>query len=83
VPTARAGNLIGGQWSEEERSLHINKLKLLVALFALRAFLKHVRGVSVLLKNDSVTTVAHINRLDHVCWFAYRRSCGCGVSRGE
>ena len=56
------GNLTG-RWSEEEQSLHINELELLAALFALRAFLKHVRDVSVLLKSDNVTTVAYINRL--------------------
>ena len=54
------GNLTGGRWSEEEQSLHINELELLVAL---RAFLKHVRDVSVLLKSDNVTTVAYINHL--------------------
>ena len=57
------GNLTGGRWSEEEQSLHINELKLLAAQFALRAFLKNVRDVSVLLKSDNVTTVAYINHL--------------------
>ena len=57
------GNLTGGRWSEEEQSLHINELELLAAQFALRAVLKNVRDVSVLLKSDNVTTVAYINHL--------------------
>ena len=57
------GGLTGGRLSQEERRLHINKLELLAALFALKAFLKHVRNTSVLLKSDNVTTVAYINRL--------------------
>ena len=55
------GGLTG--WSQEERRLHINELELLPALFALKAFLKHVQYTSVLLKSDNVTTVAYINRL--------------------
>lgn len=57
------GILTGGRWSEEEQSLHINQLELLAALFALRAFLKHAREVSVLLKSHNVTTVVYINHL--------------------
>ena len=49
--------MAGGQ------SLHINELELLAALFALKAFLKHVRDISVLLKSDNVTTVTYINHL--------------------
>ena len=57
------GGLIGSRWSQEERRLHIKEQELLAALFALKAFLKHVRNTSVLLKSDSVTTMAYINRL--------------------
>ena len=57
------GTLTGGRWSEEEEHLHINELELLAALFSLKAFLKHARDISVLLKSDNVTTVAYINHL--------------------
>ena len=54
------GCLTGCRWSEEEKSLHINELELLAALFALKAFLKHMQNVSVLLKSNNMTTVAYI-----------------------
>ena len=48
------GNLTGGRWSEEEKTLHINKLELLAAMISIQAFLKDMREVSVLLKSDNV-----------------------------
>ena len=49
-----------GPWSGQERSNHINCLKLRAATLALQTFTKDRRGISVLLRIDN-TTVAYIN----------------------
>jgi len=46
---------MGGVWSMEEQTLHINFLELLAATLAVKSFLKDASGVSVLLRLDNAT----------------------------
>ena len=57
------GEATGGCWSMEEQTLHINKLELLAVSFALKSFLKKQVVKSTLIKSDSMTVVAHLNKL--------------------
>jgi len=43
--------------------LHISVLERLVVFFALKASLKKVEGVSVLIRLDNMSVVSHINKL--------------------
>lgn len=60
------GESASGLWSETERSLHINHLKLKAALLALKCFAAESREAEILLKVDNTTTMAYINRMDSV-----------------
>jgi len=61
---ARCGPLrTRGQWSANERNLHINGKEMLAAFLGLKAFLKEHTGVHVRLKIDNTTTVCYINRM--------------------
>ena len=51
----------GGPWSPQEKKWHINCLELLAATLALKTFVKHKTGISVLMKIDNTTAVAYIN----------------------
>ena len=51
----------GGPWAPLEKEWHINCLELLVATLALKTFVKHKTGISVLMKIDNTTAVAYIN----------------------
>ena len=51
----------GGPWSPLEKEWHINCLELLAATLALKTFVKHKTGISVLMKIDNTTAVAYIN----------------------
>ena len=53
----------GGAWTAAERLSHINCLELSAAFLALKTFLKDKRGMSVLLRMDTVTSIAFINRM--------------------
>ena len=57
------GEATGGCWSVEEKGLHINELELLAVSLALKSFLKREGVRSVMIKSDSMTVVAHINKL--------------------
>ena len=52
-----------GQWTPEERSLHINALELLAALFSLRSFTRDLSNANILLRVDNTTAIAYINRM--------------------
>ena len=52
---------IGGLWTEEERSLHINCLELLGATYAIQAFSKDKRNLVIHVLIENSTTVAYIN----------------------
>jgi hypothetical protein len=63
---ARCGKqTTGGVWSPEEKleHSHINPLELLAAFLALQCFCKNLSGNTVLIKTDSTTTMAYINKL--------------------
>ncbi|KZS04664.1 Uncharacterized protein APZ42_032312, partial [Daphnia magna] len=51
-----------GPWTLEEKTLHINHLELIAALYALQCFTARASGVSVLIYSDNSTAVAYINR---------------------
>lgn len=57
------GEATGGCWSERERKLHINALKLLAVFFALKAFLKTQEGMVVLILTDNMSVVSYVNKL--------------------
>ena len=56
-----------GPWSPTEQSLHINCLELLAATLAVQTFAKEKSGISILLRLDSSTAVAYINRRGRLC----------------
>ena len=54
--------VLQGQWSEQQRSLHINVLELLAVRMAVETLAEELRGQTVLCLIDNMTVVAHINR---------------------
>ena len=54
---------IQGQWTVEERGLHINVLELKGGLFALRTLAQDLRKVHVHLKMDNRTAVSYIQKM--------------------
>ena len=52
---------IGGHWTEEEQTYHINALEMLAILFSLRAFKKVLHGQFVKILYDSATAVSYVN----------------------
>ncbi|CAH0549561.1 unnamed protein product [Brassicogethes aeneus] len=55
-----------GQWSENERSHHINYLELLAAFFALKCFASHKSNLNILLRIDNTTALSYVNRMGGV-----------------
>ena len=51
-----------GPWSSEYLAKHINKLEILAAFNALRAFANNASNVSIHLMLDNATSVSYINR---------------------
>ena len=51
-------------WSEQEKNLHINVLKLKAVTFAVQAFTKDKRDCHVHSRVDNTTAVAQINKMD-------------------
>ena len=51
-----------GPWSSEYLAKHINKLEILAAFNALRAFAYNASNVSIHFKLDNATSVSYINR---------------------
>ena len=54
---------IGGPWTVEKKSLHINCLELLGATYAIQAFAKDKRDLVVHVIMDNSTAVAYINHM--------------------
>jgi hypothetical protein len=52
----------GGSWTREEKACHINYLELLAAFLALKTFTTNLHHETILLRLDSVTTMAFLNR---------------------
>ena len=53
----------GGLWSQMEKKLHINRLKLLAGSFAVKSFTKNRLCAHVVLRMDNTTAVAYVNQL--------------------
>ncbi|XP_051951575.1 uncharacterized protein LOC127621849 [Xyrauchen texanus] len=56
------GHAAAGRWKRAPLRWHINCLELLTVFFALRRFLPLVLGKHILIRSDSTTAVAYINR---------------------
>ena len=52
---------LSGQWSPQDRCLHINQQELKAVSLALQGFLPLLRGHPTLVRSDSLTVVAYIN----------------------
>lgn len=57
---------IGGLWTDDECSHHINYLELLAAYFGLKSFAGERSGSYILLRIDNTTAIAYINRMGGV-----------------
>lgn len=51
-----------GRWSVEDNHQHINFLELKAIFLALRAFLPHLIGQTVVVRSDNTTAVSYINK---------------------
>ncbi|EZA50286.1 hypothetical protein X777_11297 [Ooceraea biroi] len=58
------GGKARGFWTKNERRLHINRLELKAALFALKSFAKGSRNCEILLRLDNTTAVAYVNKME-------------------
>ncbi|XDV44991.1 hypothetical protein PO909_013179 [Leuciscus waleckii] len=56
------GRPLFGQWSKQEKLLHINCLKMLAVSKALTRFCPLIKGHHVLIRSDNVSVVSYINR---------------------
>jgi hypothetical protein len=54
---------IGGRWSEEESSHHINYLELLAIFHALRAFSKDLSATHIQIRTDNTCAMSYINNM--------------------
>ena len=54
---------INGQWTGEEKDLHINNLELLAIFISHKSFEINFLGKHVRTMSDSVTAIAYINNL--------------------
>ena len=57
------GESTGGCWDQEESCFHINALEMLAVFYALRAFMKDQRSLSIQILSDNQSVVAHINKM--------------------
>lgn len=53
----------GDPWTDQEKTHHINYLKLLAAFLVLKCFASNRRAASILLRLDNVTAIAFLNRM--------------------
>ena len=53
---------VSGSWSTREATLHINHLEMLAVLYALRAFLVQLKGLTVQLMSDNASVVSYIRK---------------------
>lgn len=51
-----------GYWNAEEKALHINTLEIIAAYNGLRTFFSKQTNIQILLRIDSTTAIAYINR---------------------
>ena len=58
-----AGGHVGGQWTKEEATHHLNYLENTAAFFALQAFCKKCFDIHVRLELDNTTAVTCINNM--------------------
>ena len=54
---------LGGHWTPEETSNHINYLEMLAVLFSLKAFHKELSGKHVLVRIDNMTAVSDLGKM--------------------
>lgn len=54
------GSELQGQWTDQEKELHINFLELKTVLLALQGFVQHLRHMVVLVLCDNSTAVAYV-----------------------
>lgn len=57
------GSRIGGRWSLEEKSYHINYLELLAIFYSLKAFFGSKSSLHVGIKSDNTSAVAYLNEM--------------------
>lgn len=57
---------IGGFWSPDEQSQHINYLELLAAYFGLKSFAERYANCEILMRIDNTTAISYINRMGGV-----------------
>lgn len=55
-----------GQWSEQEKTLHINALEMLALYFGLKCYTSNLSNCYILCRVDNTTAVATINRMGSV-----------------
>nr|CAH7764024.1 unnamed protein product [Callosobruchus chinensis] len=60
------GQKTHGYWTDRERSLHINCLELLAAIFGLKCFASEFSNSCILCRIDNTTAIACINRMGSV-----------------
>ena len=51
-----------GQWTHQQKLMHINCLEMLAVQFSLQQFQSHLKGKNVLIRSDSTTVCQYINR---------------------
>ena len=57
------GTSMGGLWSEDERSHHINLLELMGGDFATRVFARDRQDIHIHLRMDNTTAIAYVNHM--------------------
>lgn len=57
-----AGMKIGGRWTSEESSHHINYLELLAIFYALKSFCKHDQNIHVQVRTDNTCALSYVNK---------------------
>lgn len=55
-----------GEWTDQERVLHINHFELKAALLALKYFVQDLRDCNILLRVDNTTALSYINQMGGV-----------------
>ena len=55
--------IIGGHWTPEEASNHINYLEMFAVLFSLKTFHKELSRKHVLVRIDNITDVSDIGKM--------------------
>ena len=57
-----SGTMIKGEWSLEQRSLHINNLEMIAVHLALTQLVDQISGHCLLISSDNTTVVAYLSR---------------------